>query len=179
MGIQGGDSTEVVKPEVFADFLVQFAEDPDCNLTRLAKACGLPRRTARDIVKRLESRYQPVLEETKKVSTKSILKQIDEALPLILGRMSDADLLKNLTMRDAAVASGVLIDKRQLLRGEPTQILSVEERRSMNELTPALIAEMKRRSIVIDVEYEDIPPDSTVVSRTARHQAKREDRERV
>lgn len=176
-------SLENTDPEKFADFLVQFTEDPECNVSALARRCGLPQRTAAAIVKRMQTTYLPVLQEVEKVTTKTLLKKIETALPLILDRMADDDLLKTLTMRDAAVASGVLIEKRQLLRGEPTQIMTLEERKSMKELTPALISEMKKRSLTIDVEYEDIPPegpeDPHVWTRTLRQQAKREDRGRV
>ena len=174
------NSTENTKPEVFADFLVQWAEDPECNVSVLAKRCGLPRRTARDIVNRLETRYQPVTEEVKKVTTQSLLKLMDDALPGLLSKLSDKELIDKSAMREIAMAAGILIDKRQLLRGEPTQILSLDQRQKMDDLAPALLGEMKRRGITVDVDFEDITPIPVEkVSRTARHQAKREDRGRV
>lgn len=177
-------SLENTNPEKFADFLVQFAEDPECNISALAKRCGMSKQSAHAVVNRLRTRYMPVLQEVEKVSTKSILKQMDEALPLLLAKMKDTDLINNSALREIAVAVGVLVEKRQLLRGEPTQIMTLEERKSMKELGPALISEMKRRGQnPVDVEYEDIPSegpdDPGLTTWAARQQAKREDRGRV
>ncbi len=178
-----GRLTENTKPEQFADFFVQFSEDPEQNIQALARRCGIPGEAAKHIVKRLRSRYMPVVAEVQKVSTKSILAQMDEALPLLLAKMKDTDLINNSALREIAVAVGVLVEKRQLLRGEPTQIMTLEERKSMKELTPALISEMEKRSLTVDAEYEDIPsggpPDPAVMTWDARQRMKREDRGRV
>ena len=171
---------EHTKPELFADFLVQWAEDPECSVNALARRCGLPQKTAHQIVKRLETRYQPVVDEVKKVTTQSILSQIDEALPLALSRMSDEDLVKKASYRDLATGMGIMIDKRQLLRGEPTQILSLEKRQQMDALAPAIVAEIERRGLkTIDADYTEVPMPAEAVSRTARKQARREDSGRV
>ena len=42
-----------------------------------------------------------------------------------------------------------LIEKRQLLKGEPTQIISVDERKTLNQLLPLLIVEAQRRNVEI------------------------------
>ena len=177
-------ATESTNPELFAEFLVQFAENPECNVSEIARRLGFPPRTAVELEKRLQTRYLPLLKEVEKTTTKSLLQKIDKALPLILDRMSDKDLLKDITLRDAAVAAGVLIEKRQLLMGEPTQIMTFEERKSINELGPALLIELEKRGQnPIEVEFEDIPKDgpveAAVLSRSAKRQAKRENRGRV
>lgn len=177
-------ATEFTKPALAADFLIRLTENPERSITQIAKDCGFPQKTADQLERRLSTRYLPVLDEVKKVTTKSLLRKIDKALPLILDRMSDADLLQNITLRDAAVAAGVLIEKRQLLMGEPTQITSFEERKTIGELGPALLAEIKKRGQnPVDVAFEDIPREGSVeagvLSVSARRQAKREDRGRV
>jgi hypothetical protein len=43
---------------------------------------------------------------------------------------------------------GVMIEKRNLLRGEPTAIISDHERKKLHELLPALLEEAKRRGAV-------------------------------
>lgn len=176
-------SLENINPEKFADFLVQFAEDPECNIAALGRRCGMSKQASHLIVKRLQTRYLPVLKEVEKVTTKTLLGKMDVALPLLLDKMGDEELINNSALREIAVSVGVLVEKRQLLLGEPTQIMTVEERRSMKELTPALIDEMKKRSLTVDVEFEDIPSDGPmppeVISKTTRHKAKREDRGRV
>ena len=122
--------TEKGQPEKFANFLVTFAENPDWSVRKVARACGVPHGTAQQIVQRIETRYQPVLNEVKRATTPGLVKTIEELLPKLLdipdGTISDA------TLRDRMVAAGIMIEKRQLLMGEPTQILSLEQRRSMS-----------------------------------------------
>lgn len=43
-----------------------------------------------------------------------------------------------------------LFNIRQLLRGEPTQIVSIDDRKTLNELVPALVKAAQRRGIIID-----------------------------
>jgi hypothetical protein len=45
-----------------------------------------------------------------------------------------------------------------LLSGIPTETLSTEARRNLDALVPKMIAEAKRRKIVIDAKFE-VPPD--------------------
>jgi hypothetical protein len=52
-----------------------------------------------------------------------------------------------------------LIEKRQLLKGEATQIYGTERRQKIDELMPMLIAEAKRRGLDIDLpqsEYQEV-----------------------
>ena len=173
------NATELKHPEKFAEFFIRFTENPECNVTQLARDVGLPTGTADALVKRLETRYLPLTNAVEKVTTKTIKRDIETALPKLLKRLADDDLIKAANLRDISVATNILIDKRQLLMGEPTQILTVEERRTLNEITPALVQEMARRNMpVLDVEYEDVV-DAVHVSKTAKHTAKREDRGRV
>ncbi len=49
-----------------------------------------------------------------------------------------------------------MVEKRQLLRGEATVIVSDLERKKLNELLPLLIAEGQRRGITIEGEAKVI-----------------------
>jgi hypothetical protein len=81
--------------------------------------------------------------------------KIDQVLEGITQEKIDAS-----KARDLAITYGVLIDKMQLLEGKPTQILSVEERRDLRELLPALLAEAERRQIT--VRTDTAPVNGTV-----------------
>lgn len=56
--------------------------------------------------------------------------------------------------KDLASIFGILIDKSQLLRGEPTQITRLEDVKKLDELGVMLQAEMKRRGKIIDITPE-------------------------
>ncbi len=183
-GTGGGQrALENTDPEKFADLLVQFAEDPECNISALAKRVGLSKQAVQLVIKRLQSRYLPVLKEVEKVSTKSIIKQLDVAIPLALARMGEEKFVNKANYRDLSMGASQMIEKRQLLMGEPTQIMTFEERKTIDELGPALFAELKKRGKTIDVEFENIPPSGPLppesVSLSMRHKIKREDRGRV
>lgn len=49
-----------------------------------------------------------------------------------------------------------LVNLRQLLKGQPTSILAIEDRRKLSEVGQALLAEMERRRNVIDVTPEAV-----------------------
>ena len=56
-----------------------------------------------------------------------------------------------------SAALSALFDKRQLLKGKPTNIISIEDRRTMQEVGQRLVEEMKRRGM-IPPEMKDITP---------------------
>ncbi len=58
-------------------------------------------------------------------------------------------------LKDKAISYAVLLDKRQLLRGEPTEIVSVEDSRKLNELVPLLLAELERRKIDVQMVADE------------------------
>lgn len=147
---------EETRPEQAAELIALVAENPGEAIKRLAEACGMPRETAAYLVNRLESRYQPVGEAVERVTTASLTKLIEEKLPLLLNAI-DQKKVDDATLRDIAVAFGVLAEKRQLLKGEPTQILTYEERSNINDLLPAVLKEAKRRGMVVDAEFHTVP----------------------
>lgn len=58
------------------------------------------------------------------------------------------------TIRDFSAVSGLMIDKRQLLRGEPTQITKIQDIRKLDEQLEILLKELQRRGELIDVTPE-------------------------
>ncbi|KPK66949.1 hypothetical protein AMJ82_11540, partial [candidate division TA06 bacterium SM23_40] len=73
----------------------------------------------------------------------------------ILESISEADL-EEANLRDKAVAASIMIEKRQLLSGEPTEIIDMQSREHVNVLVQALVVEAKRRGIDFDVTG-DVP----------------------
>lgn len=186
MGELNVNATELRNPEKFADLLLEYAENPDETLSRLGEAVGLPEATVRAVKKRLESRYQPVLEEVRRATTETLIESIERKLPMLLDGIDKSKVEKS-TLRDIAVAFGVLAEKRQLLKGEPTQILTYEERENLNDLAPQIIKEMERRGMVIEAEYHEVadvtvlPPEKVMdaaVSKTAAEHERRKAKKR-
>lgn len=82
----------------------------------------------------------------RKLDDKSLLEHIDDILARVTHSFTDEQILK-VAPKDRAIMMGILIDKRQLLRGQPTSIMTVEDRRGMAELAQAMMAELERRTI--------------------------------
>ena len=148
-------------PAETAARVLEVVGDPlfEQRLTDLAKDCDLPQSTMKGLIKRLKTRHLPVVEELKKVTTKEFRELIDDRLHLALDYL-DPYVMAAASARDIAIIVGIMVEKRQLLAGEPTAILSVEDRRSLNELAAVIHKEIKRREIIIDItpEHIDEPP---------------------
>lgn len=130
------------------------------KITQLAEAAGLPPAAVRGLIKRMEARYRPPSDELEKITTQEIQDLIDDRISRGLGYLDDFAMAKA-TARDLAVAIGIMIDKRQLLRGEPTQILGKEERKSLEALAAALRQELGRRTMIVDATpVDDVMPGS-------------------
>ena len=154
---------EVNKPEETAAALDALS-DPFAKLKEAADACGFPQSTVKALVRRMETKYKPVDDEIKALKTPQLLHLIEEKIGMCLEHMDDYTFA-NAELRDLAVTFGILAEKRQLLRGEPTQILSVNERVNMNELLPQIIKEAGRRGMTIDATPTQIEHEAGVDTR--------------
>ena len=84
------------------------------------------------------------------LTTEVILKTLDEKIALVFHYMDD-DHFQEASLATLMKALTILVDKRQLLRGEPTTIVSTEDRRSLTKLMPLMIQEAERRGMAIPI----------------------------
>jgi hypothetical protein len=92
----------------------------------------------------------------REVSAPQLIKLMgDRALALI--ESVDVNAIADAKLRDKMVAFGILVDKLQLLSGQPTQRLDISDRRKMDELIIALLAEAKRRGMKFDSSGMPLP----------------------
>jgi len=145
-------------PDVELEVL-DIASDPYANLLQVAEESGFDRSVIERMVNRLRAQHQPILSELKSVKTKELTDLIEDRMYRTLGYMDDY-AMSRATVKDLAIAFGILGDKRQLLKGEPTHIISNTERLNLNELVPKLLDEAKRRGVDVFTEgtYTDITP---------------------
>ena len=155
LGIKGGTLetskptlTEQAKPEQAAA-LMDAATDPFANIARAIKESGLPQSTGEAFLRRLRVRYGKVPQLVRNLKTQDIIRKLNERIELALEYM-DEKVIAEASFRDLAMGTSALLEKRQLLSGEPTQILSDLERKNLHELMPLLIVEAKRRGITIE-----------------------------
>lgn len=137
-------------PETAAAIAETVAEEPWLVVSELAYKLGLNPSTVQALVDRLKTRYQPVVAEIRKVTTKDLLGLIDERLRMALEYMTDGKMAEA-GVKDLAILFGILTEKRALLRGEPTQIIGTKERQNLTDLLPELLKEAQRRGMTVDL----------------------------
>ena len=152
----GKGTVEQYDPKKAADFIFNTAE-PWAVVKQAAMACGLPHNTAVNLTERLRTRYLPVKSAVKTINTGEILKQLDSKIMMALDHM-DEFAFAGANLRDLGIVLGLLIEKRQLLSGEPTAILGVDDRRQLNELVGLVVGEAKHRGITIDANEDPDHP---------------------
>jgi hypothetical protein len=134
-------------PQNAADLALRLAANPEtaANLRKAAEAAGLPPRFVAALVQRLE-RTPQLTRRVEALSNQTLIGVLDAKLEKVLAYLDDTVLTAS-SARDLAIIFGVLLDKRQLLKGEPTQIVSHQERRALEDLLPAVVDEARRRGI--------------------------------
>lgn len=138
-----------------AELLAIIATNPDDVVAKLAKDAGFPHHVTQNFIKRLRIQGGAFKETVQKLGRRELVEKLDEKISLGLHFMDDF-ALAGMDGKDLAIMIGILIEKKQLLEGRPTQILSFEERKHLSELLPAYVKEAARRGITIDATAVEI-----------------------
>ncbi len=148
-------ATENKHPEKTAHALEEMAADPLARFEEIAESCGLPKKTLQILKSRLQRRWVPVNDTIKTIRHKELLSLIEDRMLKSLDYMDDVAFAQA-PLRDLAMTFGILHDKRQLLLGQPTAILSVQERKDLDDLVPILMQEAQKRGITIDQSPNEV-----------------------
>ena len=143
-------------PEIAAA-AIQAAADPSApSLTEAInrvnaqlKAAGLPDKVSERLIRRLRVKYADAITATRELKTNEILQMLGNKIDLAAYYLDDK-VMAEASARDIMLGLGVLIEKRNLLKGEATAIISHHERKHLHELMPLLIAEGQRRGITVE-----------------------------
>ena len=149
-------SVECLRPEIAAA-AIEAAADPLSKTQKAAiekvnaelEAAGLPAKVNQALVRRMMVKYGNAITVKKAASTKEIIDGLEKNIYLIDSYMDDK-VCAEANLRDLGLVKSALIEKRNLLRGEPTTIMSTEERAKLKDLLPALVVECRRRGITIE-----------------------------
>lgn len=137
---------EHTNPE-FAAAVLDAGTEPLQKIRDACEAAGLPPVASMALLRRMRIKFAGLTQELRALKTNEILDLLDKKIHLGLHYLDDV-AFAGASGRDIMLGLGVMIEKRQLLRGEPTQIISDHERKKLHELMPALIAEAQRRGAV-------------------------------
>ncbi len=151
-------TVEVKKPDRTAAFL-NAALNPFQTVEAAARACGFPPSTARKLIRRMQAQYKPLDDAVREIKRDELLKLLEDRSYRCFARIDDI-ALASASSKDLAIAGGIMVDESLVLRGEPTQIISYEDRRGMQELRKALLAEIERRQQLSAIEVARRPEGS-------------------
>ena len=112
--------------------------NPDLSSKDIARETGVPDRTVRDILKEAMKDDDTFAEYRQQKKKEQIVKALDIASTYI-DHLKEPEVINKASARDSAIVAGTMIDKAQLLAGEPTQIT---ERK---EPTPELVKELDQK----------------------------------
>ena len=129
------------------------ASEAFTDLAEAAIDCKYTQKSLDGMLKRMKAKF-PMVRDTSTITVKQTIDEISNKIVKTLDYIDDF-AISSASFRDLTIGLGVLIDKKQLLSGEPTQILSIEERRTISELMPYLVTEARRRGITIDVTPDE------------------------
>ncbi len=149
------NALENTDPEAVAVVFDEATEPWMGTFKGIAEEAGLNPKTTSAIMQRLARDHPGALAHVRTIKTKHILAAIEEKLALGLDALTK-EKMDEASARDLAVVISILVEKRQLLRGEPTQILSMEERKHMSDILPMLLKEAERRGMTIEGDYEAV-----------------------
>lgn len=110
---------------------------------------GFPNRVVQSVRKRLAIRRGEDKVEVKAFSDGSLINELEKKTAQALYFLDDFSFA-GATAKELAGVIDTMIEKTQLLKGKPTSITSIEDRRKINELLPVLLDEAKRRGVIID-----------------------------
>ena len=85
--------------------------------------------------------------------------ELEKVKALVIAAMSDPTKLEKASLPQLGVAMGIVFDKLQILKGEPTQIISRDDRPHLNRLVRDLLEVSKARGITIDAEFSEVKAD--------------------
>ncbi len=134
--------------------LLDAASEPLVNLKHALAGVGLDSANSERLLRRLRARIMPATNELRAVKTGSIVAKIEDKIDRALDWLDD-EVLAASSAKDLAIVLGIMIEKRNLLRGEPTHIFSSTERQSLDELMPQLMKEAERRGLTIEMEMSE------------------------
>jgi hypothetical protein len=140
-------------PGVTAEVLVAQSDPQNESLAAIARDAGVSTHVAKGIIEAASRKMPKPVENLRKVHTARLQDLLDHNSDKILEAISTMpiDTLQAEGVKDLSIAMSVHLEKRALLRKEPTSRIQIEDRRHMNELLGAVQDEILRRGLEVEV----------------------------
>lgn len=130
----------------------KYASDGEKELRRIIEDAGISPHLVSDAMRRMRllTGQAAAGDLPGKPDTKYFQEQFDAKLALVLACL-DPVAIASASVADLTRLASMLTEKRALLRGEPTAIVRNEQRGGLDKVAAALMAEITRRGITLDL----------------------------
>jgi len=119
------------------------------DIRRSMEAAGFNEEVRASTIRRLRIMKGQPLTEIKNLRRGELSELIGKKIHLGLVCLDDRKMMEA-SARDIMLGTSALIEKKQLIDGQPTVIISDHERKKLHELMPLMIAEAQRRGITYE-----------------------------
>lgn len=92
-------------------------------------------------------------------TTQGFIDKSAHVMDMVLDRMMDQEVINKASLNQLAVTYGILNQNKLLQEGKATVIFGNERREQVNDLAVQLMAEAKRRGVVIDATATEVRDD--------------------
>lgn len=172
-GLAGGLRAEVAVPWV-ADRVAKWAAQDEARVVaqrgsafdlkaflEMAAAAGVPGRAAQALGRRIQGNLGVVSQEMRSMTLAERVTDITAKADWVASHI-DPVSIAGMNAKDIALTWKLLIDGAQLLGGKPTAIVDFNVRRRLEVLMPEMLAEARRRGIVLEGQSTRLPetPDN-------------------
>lgn len=127
----------------------------ETDVLKMARESGMSKSMIEAIRRRVNARQGLQTASPSALTDRQLIQVIEQKIALALQYL-DNFALAGASAKDLQSVIDGLISNAQLLKGKPTSITSVEDRRKMNELLPLLVEEAKRRGVTINGTAERV-----------------------
>ena len=140
-------AAEYQQPEKAAEFFDLVTEPGFENAAEAMRECGLPKSTAEKLLERIQTNFVPAKIEIERIKTEHFVKTAEKLALRFWDSITDEDI-QNIDAYKRVIAGAILVDKRELLDGRPTERISVEDRRALPEIMSRLLHEAEVRGLM-------------------------------
>jgi len=142
-------------PSVYMTSQAMAGLDLGTDVIKMAREVGISKPMLDALKRRINAKQGLQPADPKALTDKQMITALEEKAALGLSYL-DSFAFAGASAKDIQSVIDGLISNIQLLKGKPTSITSVEDRRKFNELLPLLVLEAQKRGVALEGEFTKV-----------------------
>lgn len=158
----GTSQVELKEPDKLAEAIVELSLPKKIrkDLATIAEDCGLTPKAIESLSARMKGPLWPIREEIGEVCLKEF-SDLCMTNAWNIAASIDLDTIRDASLKDRAIALGILTDKSLLVQGKPTEINVHEARGNLEEVLGHVAAALQRRGMNLPAPTITVPPEAS------------------